>query len=354
MIERFAENPLIVPADVTPSRPDMEVIGAFNPGAVRVGDDTLLLVRVAERPVAEPGYAATAVLDPRRPGEVEILRFRTDDPDFAQSDPRAFSYKGETYLTSLSHLRVARAPGDGRAFTLDPVPSFFPAGDFEAHGAEDARVIRLDDWYYLTYSAASPHGIVPAMARTRDFVAYERLGAMFPPHNKDIALFPEKIGGLYYALHRPCTSSPALWIASSPDLAHWGGHREIMGTRPGEWDGERIGCGAEPIRTERGWLQIYHGAIVTPDGGVDYRLGAVLLDLREPWKVLKRLRAPILSPTAPYEADGFVPRVVFHNGLVDRGGGVVDLYYGAADERTSGARLHVPTLLARLDAAKDD
>lgn len=347
MIQRFEQNPLLAPADVQPSRPDMEVIGAFNPGAVQVGDETVLVVRVAERPVPEDGFVAAAVLDPDRPGEVAVHRVRLDDPGLCYTDPRVFTHRGKDYLTSLSHFRIARAK-DGRNFTIDPRPTLFPEGAYEAFGIEDARVIALDGAYYLMYTAASPLGIVPALARTRDFATFERLGAMFPPPNKDIAIFPEKIGGRYFALHRPCTGDPAIWIASSPDLRDWGGHRQLMPIRPGAWDGERIGCGAEPVRTERGWLQIYHGAIVTPDGGVVYCLGAVLLDLDEPWNILARRRAPVMVPEAGYEVRGFVDNVVFHNGLVDRRDGTLDLYYGAADERTCGARLDVHALLADM------
>lgn len=127
---------------------------------------------------------------------------------------------------------------------------------------------------------------------------------IFPPHNKDCALFESTVGGKYYAFHRP--SSPELggnyiWLAESPDRLHWGDHRCIAVTREGRWDSARVGAGAAPVRTEKGWLEIYHGA----DGNNRYCLGALLLDLENPAKVLARSDEPIMEPTAPYEKTVF-------------------------------------------------
>ena len=138
---------------------------------------------------------------------------------------------------------------------------------------------------------------------------------IFPPHNKDCAIFSEQIGGRYYALHRP--SSPTIggnyiWLAESPDLVHWGNHRCLAHSRPGMWDSARVGAGAAPIRTPEGWLEIYHGA----DANNRYCLGALLLDLESPWKVLARSSEPIMEPLAEYERTGFFGNVVFTNGHV--------------------------------------
>jgi predicted GH43/DUF377 family glycosyl hydrolase len=170
---------------------------------------------------------------------------------------------------------------------------------------------------------------------------------MFAPDNKDIALFPEKVGGSYACFHRPSAKQigpPSLWLAFSDNLRDWGRHHHIMGPRAGAWDSERVGCGAAPLRTDRGWLQFYHGA----NENVRYCVGAVLLDLEQPWKVLARSMMPLLEPQADYEVRGLVPNVVFHNGLVERPGGLVDLYYGAADTRTCVATVRVADVLEWL------
>lgn len=347
MIERFAENPLLTPADAVASRPDMTVSGVFNPGAARLGEDTILLVRVAERPVFEPGFVASAALDPEAPGKIAVRRFSLTDPELDARDPRFFVYRGRSYPTSLSHLRLARS-ADGRNFELSPVPTLFPAGENEAFGIEDARLLRVGEWYYVSYVAVSERGALTRLARTKDFAAFERLGTLFPPDNKDVALFPAQAGGRHWALHRPCTEYPGIWIASSADMLDWGGHRFLLGTRAGMWDGARVGGGAEPLLTERGWLALYHGAALDADGRPRYALGAALLDANEPWKVSRRAEKPFLTPEGPAETEGFMPNVLFNNGLVDRGDGTVDLYYGAADERVCGARLDLAALLKTL------
>jgi beta-1,2-mannobiose phosphorylase / 1,2-beta-oligomannan phosphorylase len=171
-------------------------------------------------------------------------------------------------------------------------------------------------------------------------------GMIFPPHNKDCAIFSEPIGGKYFALHRP--SSPTLggnyiWIAESPDLVHWGQHRCLAHSRPGMWDSARVGAGAAPIRTPEGWLEIYHGA----NGEHRYCLGALLLDLESPWKVLARSGEPIMEPIADYERTGFFGNVVFTNGhVVDAD--TVTLYYGASDSVICGARLSLQEILRTL------
>ena len=346
MIRRFAENPLIQAADVPPSHPDLEVMCAFNAGATLFNGQTLLLVRVAERPRPENGYVATAVLDPDQPGRYRVLRFGLKDPALDFTDPRVFFYKGVPYLSSISHLRVATS-ADGHHFTVAPKPALLPEHDYEEYGVEDPRIIQIDGAYYVSYSAISTRGVVTCLSRTHDFQRFEKLGIMFAPDNKDIALFPERVGGRYWTFHRPSMKqlgAPSMWLASSDNLRDWGQHRFLIGPRPGHWDSERVGCGAQPIKTARGWLQLYHGA----NERTRYCAGALLLDLEQPWQVIARSREPILAPEAPYETAGFMPNVVFHNGLVERSARQVDLYYGAADQTTCGASLDVGALLESL------
>lgn len=343
MITRFDCNPLITPADVKPSSADLEVMCAFNAGATSFEGKTLLLVRVAERPIPEEGFVSTAFLDPEQPGAYKVLRVKLDDPGLDFAGSRVFSYKGTLYLTSISHLRVATSE-DGRSFTIADTPAFCAQDPEEVYGVEDPRIMLLDGWYYINYSAISLRGVCTSLARTQDFQNFERLGVMFAPDNKDISLFPETIGGRYHAFHRPSMKqigSPSIWLASSENLRDWGRHHFIMGPRPGKWDSERVGCGAEPIKTEKGWLQIYHGS----DHHTRYCSGAVLLDLDDPWKVIKRGEEPLFEPTEPCETRGLVPNVIFNNGLVDRGHGRVDLYYGGADTVTCGARMDVNAVL---------
>ena len=347
MIQRFANNPIVSQKDVKSSRPDFEVMCSFNAGATTFNGKTVLLVRVAERPKPEPGYAVTAVLDPDKPGEFKVLRFRRDDPDLDLFDPRVFSYKGVLYLTSISHLRMATS-ADGRTFKVADKPTLLPSEPHECYGIEDPRITFIDGYYYINYSAISAQmGVITCLARTRDFVSFEKLGIMFAPDNKDIAIFPEKIDGRYWCFHRPSVKqlgSVSMWLASSENLLDWGHHHFLIGPRKGMWDSERVGCGAQPIRTPEGWLQMYHAS----DERIRYCAGALLLDLKQPWKVLARSKDPILFAEAPYETHGLMPNVIFHNGLVDRGNGQIDLYYGAADELTCGATMDLQAVLNSL------
>jgi beta-1,2-mannobiose phosphorylase / 1,2-beta-oligomannan phosphorylase len=345
MIHRFANNPLIHPGDVAPSRPDFEVLCAFNPGATWYDNRKLLLVRVAERPVQEKGYLSTVITD-LATGHLNVLRYKLDDPDLDATDPRVFRYRGESYLTSLSHLRVATSQ-DGTNFTISPQPALTGSGVYETYGIEDARITRLEDGYYVNYTGVSALGVVTCLARTQDFKTFEKLGVIFGPDNKDVAIFPEKIGGRHYTLHRPAVrhlGTLAIWLASSENLLDWGRHRTIICPRSGKWDGERVGAGASPIRIPEGWLELYHGC----DQNTRYCTGALLLDPEKPWEVIGRSEEPFLVPEAPYEREGLLPNIVFHSGLIENGDGTLDLYYGGGDFLTCGSRVSIKDILGTL------
>jgi predicted GH43/DUF377 family glycosyl hydrolase len=344
LAQRFEQNPILKPRDVRPSVEGMEVTCLLNPGVFRYQGKTWLLVRVAERPAQVEGRTSFPILS--KDGQLEVLEFDSADPRLDLSDPRVISFDGKDYLTTLSHLRLLSSD-DGFTFS-EPEGSrpLMGSGDLETYGIEDCRVAKIDDTYFLTYTQVSSNGVGVGLRSTRDWKDFVHAGMIFAPHNKDCALFEESIGGKYYALHRP--SSPELggnyiWLAESPDLIHWGNHRCLAHSREGYWDSARVGAGAAPIRTSKGWLEIYHGA--TKENR--YCLGALLLDLEEPWRVLGRSETPIMEPMAPYEREGFFGQVIFTNGhLVD--GDRVTIYYGAADSVICGAHLSVSSILASL------
>jgi len=345
LVERFPANPLLSPRDVPPSRPGWVVECLLNPGAFRFGGRTCLLMRVAERPVQEEGWLSTPVVDETTPDGTRVLRFRKDDPKLAYNDPRVFHYDGAMYLTTLSHLRLATSD-DGVKFRCDGKPLLEGRGPLETFGIEDCRVTQIGADYHLTYTAVSADGHGVSLKSTRDWKGFEDHGMVLPPPNKDCTLFDSKVGGNYACLHRPSPSGLGgsfIWYAESPDLVHWGGHRCVARPRPGMWDSSRIGAGAAPIKTGRGWLCLYHGA----DGKNRYCLGAMLLDLAEPWKVLARSVEPFMEPVTDYERKGFFGEVVFTNGhVVD--GETVTIYFGASDTVICGCRTSVPQILSTL------
>lgn len=341
---RNKQNPLLSPKDLKPSSERMIIECLLNPGAFTYNGRIGLLVRVAERTVQREGFLSVPIYN--KMGKVEILDFKLDDPKLDATDARVINYDGTDYLTTISHLRILFSE-DGVSFSEDVEhPSLFGEGAYESYGIEDCRVSQIEDTYYLTYTMVSSNGVGVGLRTTKDWKNFEKKGMIFSPHNKDCAIFEEKINGKYYALHRP--SSPELggnyiWVAESPDAVHWGNHKCIAKTREGKFDSKRLGAGAAPIKTDKGWLEIYHGATEKNR----YALGAILLDINDPSLVIARSEEPIMEPTAAYEQTGFFGNVVFTNGhIVD--GDSVAVYYGASDEHVCLATFSINDILKTL------
>lgn len=341
---RFVENPLLAPKDLRPSADGLTIACLLNPGAFRFQNKTWLLVRVAERPPQVEGLISFPVL--KADGGMDIITLKTDDPGLDLSDPRVINYRGEDYLTTLSHLRLLCSDDGIRFYEPDNYEKLVGEGLLETFGIEDCRVSLINGKYYLTYTAVSPNGVGVGLRTTSDWQHFDKHGLMLPPHNKDCAIFEERIDGLFYALHRPSSvdiGGNYIWLAQSPDGLHWGNHRIVARTRKNHWDSKRIGAGAAPVKTAAGWLEIYHGA----NEQHRYCLGALLLDLKDPSKVIARTDTPIMEPTAPYEVSGFFGHVVFTNGhVVDAD--ELTIYYGAADEFVCGARFSINEILSHL------
>jgi beta-1,2-mannobiose phosphorylase / 1,2-beta-oligomannan phosphorylase len=337
---------LITKDDIVPSRPDFEVIGAFNPGSVQVGDETILLVRVAERPVqSDPDAYLVPVYDDIE-DLVKVKRIPKNHPDYDFSDRRVIMNHDQNHLTSLSHFRLARSK-DGKAFEIDTKPTVFPSNATESFGIEDPRITTIDGTHYISYTAIGRHGINGCLMWTDDFVSFHRMGIVFTSDNKDVVLFPKRINGAYHALHRPSSSEYGkldIWLATSPDLSHWGKHQVLMERREGRFDDHRLGASAVPFLTERGWIEIYHAGDTTNA----YALGAVLLDKDDPSKVLMRSSRPLIIPDRPYEMHGFFKNIVFSCGaIVDRD--TVCVYYGASDESVACATLSLDEIFSNME-----
>ena len=342
--KRFPNNPILRPSDLGPSRDGMKIECLLNPGVFTYNNATWLLLRVAEKPLQQEGKISFPVYDEN--GKIQIFAFDKEDPNLELSDPRVINYKGQDYLTTLSHLRLV-CSNDGVHFKEpEGYKPIFGHNKQEAYGIEDCRVVKVGDVFQLTFTEVSSYGVGVGLMQTIDWKKFKHRGMIFPPHNKDCAIFEEQINNKYYALHRP--SSPQLggnyiWLAESPDLIHWGNHKCIATTRKGYWDSGRVGAGAAPIKTKEGWLEIYHGA----NEKNLYCLGALLLDLKDPSKVVARSEEPIMQPTESYELTGFFGNVVFTNGHVVEGDRV-RIYYGASDEVICGADLSIKEIMKTL------
>lgn len=345
---RDDRNPLLTPRDLKPGREGWEIVGVLNPGVFVFEGKVGLVLRVAERPPQSQGAITIAyrVGGERSESGVCLRSFDLDDPLLDATDPRVITYDGVTYLTSISDLRLAWSY-DGRVFSVEPTPAIEAGAGSEAYGLEDARITRIDDSYHLTYSAVGPAGVSVGHATTTDWRQFTRHGSILPPPNKDVTMFPGTVSGVYRLLHRP--SDPEfgginMWIAESPDLEHWGNHRFLAAPRPGLWDSVRIGAGGPPIKTDEGWIVIYHGA----DEPNRYCFGAMLLDLKEPSIMRARSSEPIMEPQESYERVGFFGECVFTNGQVVHEEEVV-LYYGASDTVVCRATVSMSDIFDSLE-----
>lgn len=206
--------------------------------------------------------------------------------------------------------------------------------DFPLDFGYDPRLVKIDDTYYIMWCTGFANLPTIGLGMTKDFKTFTRLENAFLPFNRNGVLFPRKINGKYMLLSRPSDNGHTpfgdIFLSESPDLKHWGCHRKVMSAGRG-WQEMKIGAGPIPIETSEGWLLIYHGVICTCNGYV-YSMGAALLDLENPSKVLYRSRPYLLTPEKDYETVGFVPNVTFPcSSLVDSETGRIAIYYGAAD-----------------------
>jgi len=300
-LTRFDGNPILTPREGQ----SWEADGVFNPAAVRAGGETHLLYRAVDaNRVSRLGYACAV-----------------NGTDF-------------TYRSSK--------------------PVLEPSADWEEFGCEDPRIAGLDGDFFVTYTAFSRRGPRIALASTKDFTYFEKHGLVGPDlDDKDFVLFPEKVKGKVVMLHR---LDSKIQIAYFDDLdaltdsrEFWSGYVthindfEVISPRY-PWEEWKVGVGPSPIRTDRGWLVLYHGVSAQRV----YRVGAVLLDLNEPARILARASKPILEPETEFEKHGIVPNVVFPTGGVILDGELL-VYYGGADRVSCVAKTPVNDFLDELE-----
>ena len=267
VVKRSERNPLIKPSDVKPSREDFKVDGVFNCGVCKYNDEYILLCRVAESVKIDNEDEVKIPVVVNKDGKdiIEIISFNKKiDTQYDYSDSRSLwtvDSKGSrkiAYLTSLSHIRIARSK-DGENFTIDDEAFIKPIASEEEWGIEDPRVTKIEDTYYINYTSVTRNGATTSLVSTKDFVSYERHGIIFAPENKDVTIFPEKINGKYMTFNRPVPSAiggPDMWLAESLDLIHWGKQKHFYGvSNEDSWENGRVGGGAVPFLTEKDGLR---------------------------------------------------------------------------------------------------
>jgi len=253
----------------------------------------------------------------------------------------------------ISHLTLARSKNGVSNWqiaaqpTLKPLPDIHPE---EIWGIEDPRITYLEEKkiWAIVYTAYSEAGPLLSLAFTTDFTHFDHQGIIMPPENKDAAVFPVRFDDRWAILHRPVAKMPGsgahIWISFSPDLKHWGDHKLLILAREGSWwDANKIGLSPPPMRTEEGWLILYHGVKIT-GSGVIYRLGLALLDLNNPSNLIARSDEWVFSPKEIYETLGDVDKVVFPCGWILESD-EIKLYYGGADSCIALATAKLSELL---------
>lgn len=212
----------------------------------------------------------------------------------------------------------------------------------------DPRVQWIEDRYYVTWCNGY-HGPTIGVGYTYDFETFYQLENAYLPYNRNGVLFPRKINGKYAMVSRPSDTGHTpfgdIFYSESPDMVHWGRHRFVMAPTDG-WQSTKIGAGPIPIETTEGWLMIYHGVLTSCNGFV-YSMGAALLDIDQPYKVMYRTKPYLLAPQAPYERTGDVPNVAFPcAALADAATGRMAIYYGGADTVVCMAFAYVDEIIA--------
>ena len=264
-------------------------------------------------------------------------------------NPSPVLHEGKTILLLSMAYWTSRTPetrvavsDDGIHFTIADEPFIKLDGlpypyNIVCNNVIDNRVSRIDDWYYILTPVSTDKydTAVTLMGRTRDFKTYELMDIVALPRNRGVSLFPGRIGGKYYRLDRPGAGTGCygtIWLGSSPDLLHWGCFRPLLAPGYAKWNSTKIGP-TPPIWTPQGWLVIVHG-VRTPCDGAHYYIGAIMLGLEEPTKIIGKTSSYLLMPEADYETRGTVDNVVFPCGAIaDLEGDELRLYYGAADTR---------------------
>jgi beta-1,4-mannooligosaccharide/beta-1,4-mannosyl-N-acetylglucosamine phosphorylase len=223
----------------------------------------------------------------------------------------------------------------------------------------DPRLTVIEERVHMCFAVDTRHGLRGGIAVTDDFARWE-VRSLSLPDNRNMVLFPDKIGGRYARLERPMlgyflrSSRYDVWTSSSPDLEDWGGHRLVLEAERVPFSNDKIGPGAPPVRTAKGWLTTFHAVDVDPSRGKNgwetswkkrYTAGVMLLDLDDPSRIIGLCPTPLIAPEAPYEKDGFRNDVIFPGGMILEPDGQVKIYYGAADTVECLATAHVDDLL---------
>ncbi len=238
-------------------------------------------------------------------------------------------------------------------------PGLIDATDGDIIRVYDPRLSVIDGRAYVCFACDTHHGLRGGVAVTDDFQKFEVL-SLSVPDNRNMVLFPERIGGRFARLERPMPVYSRgrdrfdMWFSDSPDLRYWGNSHLVAAVEQFKYANDKIGPGAPPIKTPKGWLAAIHLVDRYESWGKRgwekawrkrYWIGLALLDLERPWKVIGRMDEPLIAPETQPETDGFRNDVLFPGGMILEDSGEVKIYYGAADTVECLATAHVDDLI---------
>ncbi len=354
---------LITPEMIEPSSKYLEVIGTINPAAVRAADGKIVLyVRVIERlkVLEDKKY----FFSPRMVGEskYELKIDKFPKKDVANHSEFDIIFHDTTKrLTFISHLRRVIIDETGfNIISIDKEPTFYGICSDSELGIEDPRIIPIEGKYVMTYvSLSRKENISTSIAFSDDLIHWERKGIIFGEQDKDVVIFPEKIKEMYVAFDRPegnfQFTPPHIWIAYSDDLFSWGNLKSINLIKKGDKDYGRIGPGCPPIKTNEGWLLIYHTVKSEDDSFYIYSASAALFDLKNPSKLIAK-SDPIILPNQEYELELYQKkRVIFPTGIVvDKNGKDLLIYSGGRDVITSVRKMSIQKIMNALNKVRSE
>ena len=260
---------------------------------------------------------------------------------------------------STTNLGLAYSD-DGISWKVQPAPCW-TWNDEEVIRVYDPRLTVIDGRCYMCFAVDTKHGLRGGIAVTEDFEHFEVLSLSLPD-NRNMVLFPEKIGGKYVRLERPFPVYSRggidrfdMWMSDSPDLLYWGNSCLVLGVEHVPFANDKVGPGAPPVKTDKGWLTTFHAVDLDRSRGKNgwedawkkrYTAGIMLLDLDNPSRIIGMSKSPLLAPEASYETDGgFRNHVIFPGGMILEPSGEVKIYYGAADTVECLATAHVDDLV---------
>jgi beta-1,2-mannobiose phosphorylase / 1,2-beta-oligomannan phosphorylase len=349
---------LLQPKDFKPTLSHWKIDGVLNPAAIRLPNNKIMLyVRLAEMSTAKSGNKMVC------PIITSEKKFKTTNEKIhkheirSKDGPVMFLKSGICRLSTISHFRKVILSEDGfNVESISTSPDFTGSHSEAEYGVEDPRIVNINGKYYMTYVGVSKHnGVSSYLAESKDLKKWDKLGIIFREQNKDAVLFPEKIDGEYVAFNRPEAfyefHRPSIWISYSPDLKYWGRDTNVILPRSKSWDSERVGAGPPPIKTDKGWLLIYHG-VGEKEGNIVYSVGAALLDLKHPKRIIARTpkKESLISPKEEYENELYEnKKVIFPTGIVpDLDKKNLLIYYGAGDRKIGVKKISLDYILNSL------